>query len=306
MKKCIIICNPQSGTNNKEKLMERFINILAINNYETEVKYTKKQGDATKITKHIKECDLVIVAGGDGTLNEVLNGNLQRKKKLLIANLPLGTSNDVGKMYGYTNNYVKDLEMLLSGEIKNIDTCLINNRGFVYVAAFGNYVDVAYSTPRKLKKKVGKIAYFIHGFKRAKETLKTYKLTYTVDNKTVSGDYSFIFISNSSRIGGVNNIYPDVKLDDNKFEVAFCNLKKKTDIINALFKVVTSNKTKDIKGIEYYRTDKLSIKFDERPNESWCLDGEEFKETKTDINFSISKDISMLVPSRKVDKLFID
>ncbi len=304
MKKCVIICNPQSGTNDKEKLMKKFIDILKINGYNTEIIYTKGPQDATKIIKSIKKCDLVIVAGGDGTLNEVINGNLKRKEKLLIANLPLGTSNDVGRMYGYTKNYVKDLQMLLNGEIKNIDTCLINNKAFVYVAAFGNYVDVAYNTPRKLKKKMGKIAYIIHGFKRATETLKTYKLKYEVNGKIHEGEYSFIFISNSSRIGGVNNIYPDVKLDDNKFEVAFCNLQKKTAIINALFKVVTSNNFKKIKGIEYYKTDKLKINFFEMPNDSWCLDGEEEKVNNKEIVFSINKDINMLVPSSNLEKLF--
>lgn len=304
MKKCTIICNPQSGTSNKEKLMSKFKEILSNNNYELEVIYTKGPGDATSIVEKLPTCDLVIVAGGDGTLNEALNGNLLRKEKLTIANLPLGTSNDVGKMYGYTNNYTKDLEMLLNGEIKNIDTCLINNHGFIYVAAFGNYVDIAYNTPRKLKKKMGKFAYFIHGFKRARDILNTYKLSYTVNGEKIKGEYSFIFISNSSRIGGINNIYPDVKLDDNMFEVAFCNLKNKRKIIKALLKIVATNKPDKIKGIEYYKTNNLKIEFDKLPEDSWCLDGEEYHVQNKECIFEISKDINMLVPKYKIDKLF--
>ena len=98
--------------------------IIRKHGYETEIKFTSKQISATEIIKKLDKVDLVISAGGDGTLNEVVTGNLQRKERLTLANLPMGTVNDVGNMYGYTkNNYIKNLELLLEGVKKNIDVC---------------------------------------------------------------------------------------------------------------------------------------------------------------------------------------
>ena len=76
-------------------------------------------------------------------VNEVVSGDLKRENKLLIANLPLGTTNDVGTMYGYNGNLEEYLRSLLDGDIKNIDVCKINNRAFVYFGGIGSFVNAA-------------------------------------------------------------------------------------------------------------------------------------------------------------------
>ena len=96
MKKCVIIKNPESGKLKKLPSSDEVYDTLLKYGYNTEIKYTKKKKDATEIIKSLPDdIDLVISAGGDGTLNEVVTGNEQRKKKLTIANLPMGTTNDV-------------------------------------------------------------------------------------------------------------------------------------------------------------------------------------------------------------------
>lgn len=305
MKKCTIICNPQSGQNDKKQMLNDFKEILNKYNYELNYIFTEYKGHATKITKELPDIDLLIVAGGDGTLNEVVAGNLQRTKPLLMANLPLGTINDVGKMYGYTSDKNHDLEMLLNGTIKNIDTCLLNDRAFVYVAGFGNYVDVAFSTPRELKEKYGKLAYMFEGLKKVPAPVKSFKLKYKVDNKIHYGQYSFIFVTNTTRVAGIDNIYPDAKLDDNMFEVILSPLTSKIQIL----KTITMFKTTDLdklEGVEYYRTNNFEIEFENIPDESWCLDGEEYTIHNQKLKFSINKKLNMLVPKENVNKLFID
>lgn len=305
MKKCAMIYNAKSGKNKDDNLLNKFTEMIEQYGYELEVIFTKRKGHASTIVKKLPDdVDLVIAAGGDGTFNEVITGNLRREKKLLIAQLPLGTTNDVGTMYGYSKNYIDDLDMLLNGTIKNIDACLINNRPFTYCACLGNFVNVSYDTPRPLKEKYGRMGYIIYGLKELKGKLKVYDIKYTVDDMMHEGKYSFIFVTNSSRIAGVDNIYPDVKLDDNKFEVLFCNITSKADLIKTLYLF----RTKDINEIpncEYFKTDKLEIEFKNVP-ESWCLDGEEMKHSKRKFKFTINKEVSMLVPNINIDKLFIN
>lgn len=306
MKNCVMIYNSKSGKNKSNNLINKFNEIINQYGYNLKVIFTKRKGHAMTITKKLEDdTDLVIAAGGDGTFNEVITGNMRREKKLLVAQLPLGTTNDVGTMYGYDSNYINDLELLLNGTIKNIDVCMINNRPFTYFAGMGNFVNVSYETPRYLKEKYGRMGYIIYGFKELKGRLKMYDITYKIDNKIYNGKYSFIFITNSSRIAGVDNIYPDVKLDDNKFEVLFCNIKSKASLIKNLYYF----RTKDISEIpdcEYFKTDNLEILFNKIPNDSWCLDGEEMKHRKKRFKFSISKEMFMLVPNTNIDKLFIN
>lgn len=305
MKKCVMIYNSKSGKNKSDNLINKFSEIIKQYGYSLEIIFTKGKGHGSIVMKKLpNDIDLVIAAGGDGTFNEVLTGNLKRDKKLLIAQLPLGTTNDVGTMYGYNKNYIDDLIMLLNGTIKNIDACMINNRPFTYCACLGNFVNVSYDTPRRLKEKYGRIGYIIYGLRELKGKLKVYDIKYTVDKREYRGKYSFIFITNSSRIAGVDNICPDVKLDDNKFEVLFCNIKSKASLIKTLYLF----KTKDINEIpncEYFKTDNLKIEFNDVP-ESWCLDGEEMKHSRKIFKFNINKEIYMLVPNINIDKLFVN
>lgn len=134
---------------------------MKVNEYETVMCPTKAAKDATRIVSELEDdVDLVICAGGDGTLNEGITGNLMRKNKLVMAQLPVGTMNDVGTMYGYTKNMIVNAQMLLSGTEKNVDVCMINDVPFVYVACLGSYVDVSYNTPRKYKRNMEDLLIF--------------------------------------------------------------------------------------------------------------------------------------------------
>jgi YegS/Rv2252/BmrU family lipid kinase len=304
MKKCVFIYNPESG---KKFIMKNpfknYEKILYKYGYSVQIIETKAAGDASRLIENLDEVDLVICAGGDGTINEAFNGNLKRKKKLLLGIIPIGTMNDIASMFGYVKNPDKNLEMMLSGTEKNIDVCLINDRPFVYVACIGRFVDISYATPRNLKKNYGKIGYLIYALKEINKNLDFYDITYKVDGVEYIGKYSFIFITNSTRVAGVNDIYPDVKLDDNMFEVALCNIKDKKEIAQAFQMLLTKNSS-SIPGITFYRTNKFEIEFDEDLENSWCIDGEEHV---TDVNkfvFTVNKSMNMLLPTRNINKLF--
>ena len=304
MKKCAVIYNPESGRQIDKKNILSLPKILSEYNVEATLCPTKGPKDAIRIVRNLKDdTDFVIACGGDGTLNEGVNGDLLRKNKLLISQLPIGTVNDVATMYGYTKNINDNVNKLMNGSVKNVDTCLINNYAFVYVACIGSFVDVSYNTPRSLKKKYGRVGYLVnalHEFNN--EEIKEFDIEFEVDGQKKQGTYSFIFITNTSRMGGFDNIYKDVKLDDNKFEVALCQAKTKADLLLIGSKILTTD-MKKVKEIEYYKTDNFKIKFKKTPP-SWVIDGEEFKHRTKEFNFTINKDINMIVPERNLKKLF--
>ena len=304
MKKCVIIMNPESGKKKKINTYQNFYDILRKYGYEADIVFTKYKGHAHNIIQELDDSiDLVISGGGDGTLNEIVSGNLKRDKKLVIAPLPLGSTNDVGNMYGLDRSVPENLETLLKGKIKNVDVCYIDGIPFVYVACLGDYIDMAYNTPRDLKKRYGKIAYILYGIKQLGKKIHQYDIKYTIDKKEYIGVYSFIFISNSSRIAGQPDVYYDVKLDDNMFEVALANVNSRTDILKMLVLASTMD-IKDIPGITYYRTNNIEIEFLTPPKTSWCIDGEELKSTKTKFKFTVDRKMKMLVPKENIKDLF--
>lgn len=306
MKKCVIIYNKKSGKVKPSTLINSFYNIIEKYGYELEVITTKRKGHATTIMEELpNNIDLVIAAGGDGTFNEAIRGNIKRKKKLLMAHLPLGTTNDVGTMYGFSKDYKIDLELILTGVKKNIDVIMLNGEPFVYVAAFGNFINVTFDTPKKWKERFGRLAYLLFGFTEIKERIHMHHIKYQVDGKEKEGNYSYIFITNSNRIGGVDNIYPDIKLDDNKFEVLLCTIKNKAEIIRSLY-LMKNKGIENVPGCEYYCTSSFKIEFDNIPEFSWGLDGEEYKSDTNKFEFTVNKDINILLPEYNIDRLFVE
>ena len=304
MKKCVIIMNPESGKKKKITSYQNFYDILRKYGYDTEIIFTRAQGDAERIMKVLSDdIDLVVSAGGDGTLNEIVSGNMQRKKKLIIAPLPMGSTNDVGNMYGLTSTVFGNLEILLQGKPKKIDVCYIDKKPFVYVSCFGDYIDMVYETPRKLKKKYGELAYFLYALKQFRPKINTHKIRYKVDGKEFTGEYSFIFITNSSRIAGQPDIYYDVKLDDKKFEVCLANASSLKEMIKMMV-LATTVDVKTIPNVTYYQTDNFELEFLSNENKSWCIDGEEYKVENKVIKFSLEQSMKMLVPKENMNKLF--
>ena len=305
MKSCTIIYNPNSGHVFKTKYLKEYKKILTKNEYNPKFIGTQYSGHAKEIVNHLEPTDLVISMGGDGTFNEVMSGNLERKKPLILAHIPVGTTNDVGVMFGYGKDIKKNLKLLLDGTIKGMDICVINGRPFVYVAGFGKFMQIPYNTPRKLKKKYGYMAYLLEGVKDFFNPTKMYDITYKVNGIEKRGLYSFMLISNANRIAGINNFYKDVKLDDDQFEVLFCNFKRRVDIIKT-FTILMTTDIERVSGVEFYKTNHLEIKFADYPKKAWCIDGEKLDRAVLNYEISNVRNVKIMMPKKNIDKIFVN
>jgi len=304
MKNCIVIYNPNSGHTMNDNDLKSVKKILPKYGYNVKIIPTKYAGHAKEIASHIDACDLLISVGGDGTFNEVVTGNMQRKRRLLIANIPIGTTNDVGTMFGYGRNFENNLKLLMEGSVKKIDICSVNDRPFVYVAGLGKFINIAYDTPRYLKKKYGYLAYLIEGIKDFFKPIKTYKVDYEVNGIKKTGYFSFILISNANRIAGINNFYKGVKLDDNSFEMLLCNFATRRSIIKTL-RLLIDNDPNKISGLEFYKTNRVKFVFESYPKKAWCIDGEKLDRRTKVFEFNTINDFEILMPKKNVKKLFI-
>ena len=302
MKKCTVIINPTSGKGLNHKLAKKIKIVLEKFEYEPNVIITEYAGHAEKIVRDV-DSGLVISVGGDGTFYEVMNGNFQRDKQLVLSHIPVGTTNDIGHMYGLTHDIVTNLELILEGSVHSVDICSINGRCFVYVASFGKFMEIPYETPQKLKHRLGYLAYLISGAKSIFSKAKQYDVTYEIDGVKHNGKYTFIIISNANHIAGINNFYNEMKLDDDRFEVMFCSIRKLRDLVKGFYLLKTSD-ISTISGVEIYKTNNLRMTFNDN-FKPWCLDGEKFDCEERSYEIKISHRAKMLIPKVNIPKLFI-
>lgn len=299
-----MIYNPNSGHTMNEENLKSAKKIMPEYGYNLKIIPTQYAGHAKEIVSHLDTCDLVISVGGDGTFNEVVTGNMQRNTRLVVANIPIGTTNDIGTMFGYGKNFETNLKLLMEGTVKNVDICTVNDRPFIYVAGLGKFINIAYDTPRYLKKRFGYFAYLFEGIKDFFRPIKSYKVNYEVNGLKKTGYFSFILISNANRIAGMNIFYKDVKLDDNQFELLLCNFSTRRSIIRTL-RLLIDNDPNKISGIEFYKTSRVKFEFENYPKKAWCIDGEKLDRATREFEFKTVNNFKILMPKKNVKKLFI-
>lgn len=305
MKKCAVIYNPCSGKKHKKEFLEEFFKILSENGYEYHLYVSKYKGHIVEIVENLEDdTDLVISLGGDGTFNESMRGNFKRKNRFVLAHIPLGTTNDVGKMFGYGRDVIDNLKLLMNGVVKNVDICTIGDVPFVYVAGFGKFMNIAYETNGVAKKKLGYTAYLINALKNLLKFTNMYEISYVIDDEEYNGLYSFMLVANATRIAGIKNIFENVKLNDSKFEIIFCNLRKRKDILKTLY-YLRKTDISHVPGFYFHKTDNIKIKFKEDKKAYWCMDGEKFELQKNEVEIKVDKNVKIMLPKTNIDDLFI-
>lgn len=271
-KKALLIVNPCAGKTKSRISSDDIIEKLSEYDYEFTVRPTTCQGDATNIVKNeLKDHDMVICCGGDGTLNETINGIMDMPRRAPIGYIPSGTTCDLATTLGIPSDVNVATEVIKNGNINDYDIGLFNNRYFSYVASFGAFTKNSYSTPQKLKNRFGHAAYVLEAAKEIKDIHGTH-LKVEHDGGIVEGDFCFGSISNSSSIAGMFKLREeDVKLNDGIFEVFLVRKMPLPNLVRTILEV--KKQIYNPARVIYLRTSKLRIS---SPNEalSWTLDGE--------------------------------
>lgn len=303
MKKCAVLYNEFSGKKRKDDFKVLLIDKLKENGYDASIITSSYKGHIVDIVEKLEDdVDLVISIGGDGTFNESMRGNFKRKKRLTLAHIPMGTTNDVGKMLGFVKDPLKNLDLLMDGVVKKMDICTINGNPFIYVAGFGKFMNIPYETKRKSKKRFGYLAYLGNGVKNFFKRTKMYDVTYEINGEKHSGEYSFLAVTNATRIAGVK-VFDNIKLDDHKFEVLFCNIKKRKDILKALIRFKKTDIT-NVSGFYFHSSDTLKIILNKDKIIPWCMDGEKFDIEENELDIKIDSNTNILIPKTNLDELF--
>ena len=301
-KKCLVIYNPNSGKGMNPKLMDEYKKILHEHGYSVDVLATQYRCHATDFVSSCLNYDVLFSIGGDGTLNEVVNGNSRRDDKLVICPLPSGTCNDVATMLGYNSNPINNLKKALDGEVHNMDVGSINDKSFIYVVGTGKFLNIPYETKSEAKKKDGYFAYIKAGFSEIVNKIRRYRAEVTIDGEKLDGKYSLIMVSNANHIAGIDGFHKDVCLDDGKLEVLLCKSKNIQDFAGNFMMHLMGYKSDDIITM---KASEVKVKMLDKPEKKWCIDGEEYRYDGEDYVIKVGEQMPFLTPKIKTKKLFI-
>ena len=200
-KKLYFIYNPHAGKEHIKGKLYGILKVMADAGYELTVYPTKGAQDAMEQMKEMPDdYDLVVCSGGDGTLDEVVTGMMRRKHKVPIGYIPAGTCNDFARSLNIPVNMEEAAQIAVQGENFPCDVGSFNDNSFIYIAAFGIFTDVSYSTKQEIKNVLGQMAYILEGMKSI-YNVKSYQLKVTSEEKCFEGDFLFGMVTNSKSVG---------------------------------------------------------------------------------------------------------
>lgn len=274
-RKLLFIYNPHAGKGKIKTRLSDIIELFVKNKYEVVVYATMGKKDAKRI---VMEClkdedfELVVCSGGDGTLNEVINGIMHvKEKRPRIGYIPSGTTNDYAYSLKIPKNMQKAAQLILEGEVFSCDIGEINGKYFTYTAAFGLFTEASYETPQATKNMLGRLAYILEGIKRL-PNWKAYHMEITNGDQVISDAFIYGMVANSNSIGGFKGLTgKDVYLDDGQFEGIFIKYPQTVlDFQSIINDLLTGNLNSE--RIISIPVKDIQLKSDELV--PWCIDGE--------------------------------
>ena len=293
-KKLLFVFNPYSGKGLIKNSLVEILDIMVKAGFEVTVYTTQCQGDAIqKVAKEAKNFDRVVCSGGDGTLDEVVTGMIQSGANVPIGYIPAGSTNDFANSLEIPKDMVMSAEVAIHGTPFACDMGYFNGDTFVYVAAFGLFTAISYTTPQELKNVLGHAAYIIEGAKSLHD-IQSYHLDVRYNGIHIQDEFIYGMITNSVSVGGFKGMTgPDVKLDDGVFEVTLIRKPKNPFELNEIIRSLT-NRIDDTDMIYSFKTDELQIASKEVL--SWTLDGEFGGEGQEWIIKNRHKEVCIYVP----------
>ncbi|GLY12274.1 diacylglycerol kinase [Pseudobacillus badius] len=228
MKRARIIYNPTSGRELFKKHLPEVLQKLEEAGYETSAHATTSSGDATRAAEIAVErrFDVVIAAGGDGTLNEVVNGLAGKDYRPKFGVIPMGTTNDFARALQIPRDIDGAVDVITAGKTIPVDIGRMNDKYFINIAGGGRLTELTYEVPSKLKTMIGQLAYYLKGIEML-PSIKASEVTIEYDGKLFEGEVMLFLIGLTNSVGGFEKLAPDSSVNDGLFSLLIL---KKTNL----------------------------------------------------------------------------
>lgn len=261
--KGLFIINPSSGRQNFLNKIKNIIGNLVFDQIcnTIDIFYTEKQDDALNKAASLKEneYDFVVSVGGDGTLNEVINGLMIGKSNIPVAVISAGTVNDFANYLKLPQEVAPFCSMIKEFHTKKVDVGKVNEKYFINVVAAGLFSDVGFKVDKDKKASMGKMAYYVEGaLDLPRQFSNVLSMRFKTDEKEFEDEILLFMVTNSQSVGGFRDIAPLASTSDGVFDLIIL---KKMDILQVtpLMISILSGDHVNHPCVEYYQTTKLEI-----------------------------------------------
>jgi diacylglycerol kinase (ATP) len=196
--------------------------------YEASCHATKGPGDATEAARLAAErkYDLLVVAGGDGTINEVVNGIAEQSYRPKLGIIPAGTTNDFARALAIPRDILAATDVIVKDESIPVDIGRMNDKYFINIGGGGRLTELTYDVPIKLKTMLGQLAYYLKGIEML-PSLKATDVTIEYDGKLFEGEVMLFLVGLTNSVGGFEKLAPDSSVNDGLFSLLIL---KKTNL----------------------------------------------------------------------------
>jgi len=220
MKRARLIYNPTSGREILKRNLPEILEKLEVAGFEASCHATTGAGDATKAAQLAveRQYDVVIAAGGDGTIHEIVNGLADQEYRPKLGIIPAGTTNDFARALQIPRDIGPAVDIITRGELIPVDIGRINDRYFINIAGGGRITEITYEVPSKLKTMLGQLAYYLKGMEMI-PSIKASDLRIEDDGKLFEGEAMMFLVGLTNSIGGFEKLAPDSSINDGLFSL---------------------------------------------------------------------------------------
>lgn len=300
MKKLLLVYNPHSGKGEFNRSLSKVLCVFTNAGYDCTVHPTAKSGDGYNyIVNNGGEFDMIVFSGGDGMLHELVCGMTASGNTKPCGYIPSGTVNDFASSLGISKVPVEAAKTIVGGSCENIDVGCFNDSYFAYIAAFGIFTNVSYTTSQRSKKALGATAYLFEALKGINlKNLYDSSVHAVVswDGHSVEDDFIFGMTGNTHSVAGLKNIVPvGAEMNDGLLDGMFIRTPKTIPELEQIQFALLKQKH-DIPNILCVRSNRFEVRAG--ADVPWTLDGEFGGElAKAEISAK-HRSIKIVVPNR--------
>jgi diacylglycerol kinase (ATP) len=219
-KKLLLIVNPAAGKGKGRTFEKKVCALYEHSGWTCDIRNTQGAGDAAEFaTKDGADADMIGCIGGDGTLSETLGGLTKLPAPPPLCYVPMGSTNDLAISVGLPRKPMKAAKCGLEGHAQPIDVGKLNGTIFSYVACFGAFSRTSYITGRKMKNRLGHLAYILTGASELNR-IRPYHVHIEGDELALEGNFLFGAVCNTRSLGGALHLPVDKNaLHDGRHEL---------------------------------------------------------------------------------------
>lgn len=272
MKRVKFIYNPFSGEGVVSKNLDIIIKKYQEKGYSiVPFRISTEQSLLTAFTDIDSSYHHILGAGGDGTINQIINIMKSQNLDIPLAILPVGTANDFAKYIGMPSDISLACDKILEGEIKEIDLGKANDRYFINVFSFGLFTDVSHKTPTHLKNTLGKLAYYLNGIKEL-PSFKKLDIKVTSDDFFYEGNALIFFTFNGRTAGNINISYKS-EINDGLLDIIIVKGENIRSTLLSLFEFLKLEHLEKPKDIIHFKSSNFKVEYTDSKLSS-DIDGE--------------------------------